>query len=309
MASSTFRIGTRGSQLALVQAEYLKSRLLASHENVEVEIEVISTAGDRSQRANTALSEIGGKGLFTMEIEAKLLNSEIDMAVHSAKDVATRLPDGLGLVCYLQRENVADAFISYKADRFDALPQGAVVGSASLRRRAQMLRKRPDLNMVMYRGNVDTRLRKLKEGVADATLLACAGLKRLGLADQITSELPMDDFLPAPGQGAIAVEARLDHEQVVDMLKPLNHRNTESALVCERAFLEALDGSCRTPIGAHAVVDRDRIELRGIILKPDGSEAHEDQLAGTVGDAVKIGFEMGRLLKQRAGEKFFKDWA
>jgi len=179
MASSTFRIGTRGSQLALVQAEYLKSRLLASHENVEVEIEVISTAGDRSQRANTALSEIGGKGLFTMEIEAKLLNSEIDMAVHSAKDVATRLPDGLGLVCYLQRENVADAFISYKADRFDALPQGAVVGSASLRRRAQMLRKRPDLNMVMYRGNVDTRLRKLKEGVADATLLACAGLKRL----------------------------------------------------------------------------------------------------------------------------------
>jgi len=305
----TLRIGTRGSKLALVQAEYVKSLLLAAHPGISVEIEVISTRGDRTQKQNIALSEIGGKGLFTLEIEEKLLSGEIHLAVHSAKDMPTRLPEGLGLVCYTQRENVADAFISNKVKTFDELDHGAVVGSASLRRRALMWRKRPDLEMVMYRGNVGTRLQKLEDGVADATLLASAGLRRLGLEQAITSELPLDDFPPAPGQGAITIEANLQNTAVIDMLRVLNHRETEIALMAERAFLEELDGSCRTPIGAHAVIAGDTVSLHGIILKPDGSEAHEHRLRGTTGDAAEIGFEMGRILKQQAGTSFFDGWS
>ncbi len=309
MTKSSIRIGTRGSQLALVQAEYMKSLLQATHSNLEVSIDVISTAGDRSQKENIALSEIGGKGLFTLEIEEKLTNGEIDMAVHSAKDMPTALPDGLALVCYPPRENVADAFISPKAQTFDGLAKGAVMGSASLRRRALMWRKRPDLEMVMYRGNVGTRLEKLKNGVADATLLACAGLNRLGLSDAITSELPIDDFPPAPGQGAITIEAHLDNTRMLELLEPLNHADTATALTCERAFLEELDGSCRTPVGAHATIDGNKLSLHGIILKPDGTEAHEDRLEGTVGDARTLGLAMGEKLKAEAGEKFFEGWA
>ena len=305
----TLRIGTRGSKLALVQAEYVKSLLQKAHPGISVEIEVISTRGDRTQKQNIALSEIGGKGLFTLEIEEKLLSGEIHLAVHSAKDMPTRLPEGLGLVCYTQRENVADAFISNKVKTFDELDHGAVVGSASLRRRALMWRKRPDLEMVMYRGNVGTRLQKLKDGVADATLLASAGLRRLGLEEVITSELPLDDFPPAPGQGAITIEANLQNIAVIDMLRVLNDRETELALMAERAFLEELDGSCRTPIGAHAEIADDTVSLHGIILKPDGSEAHEHRLSGTTGDAAEIGFEMGRILKQQAGNSFFDGWS
>lgn len=309
MTNKTIRIGTRGSQLALVQAEYMKSQLQATHENLDVEIEVISTAGDRSQKSNVALSEIGGKGLFTMEIEEKLLSGAIDMAVHSAKDMPTTLPEGLALVCYPERENVADAFISEKANNFEALEKGAVMGSASLRRRALMWRKRPDLEMVMYRGNVGTRIQKLKDGVADATLLACAGLNRLGLSDVITSELPIDDFPPAPGQGAITVEAHLENSRMLELLEPLNHTDTQTALIAERAFLEVLDGSCRTPIGAHAIIDGENLSLHGIILKPDGTESHEHRLDGTVSDCAEIGQEMGHYLRKEAGNDFFKDWA
>ncbi len=309
MTNKTIRIGTRGSQLALYQAEYMKSLLQATHAGLEVEIEVISTAGDRSQKENIALSEIGGKGLFTMEIEEKLSNGAIDMAVHSAKDMPTALPEGLALVCYPPRENVADAFISKKVDQFDQLAQGSVMGSASLRRRALMWRKRPDLEMVMYRGNVGTRIDKLDQGVADATLLACAGLNRLGMSNVISSELPIDEFPPAPGQGAITIEAHLENSRMLELLKPLNHHDTERALVAERAFLEELDGSCRTPIGAHAVIDGDKLSLHGIILKPDGTESHEDRLEGTTSDAREIGLEMGKKLKSRAGTEFFADWA
>ncbi len=309
MTETGIRIGTRGSKLALVQAEYMKSVLRASHQNLEVEIEVVSTAGDRSQKSNIALSEIGGKGLFTLEIEEKLASGEIDLAVHSAKDMPTELPQGLELVCYLPRENVSDAFLSHKASNFDELAEGAVIGSASLRRRALMWRKRPDLEMVMYRGNVGTRLQKLKDGVADATVLASAGLIRLDMADEITCELPLEDFPPAPGQGAITVEANVENERVLNLLKPLNHRRTELALVAERSFLKELDGSCRTPIGAHAVIDGERLTLHGIILKPDGSEDHEARLEGTVGDAAEIGVELGRMLVHEAGEAFFEGWA
>ncbi|MEM9279280.1 MAG: hydroxymethylbilane synthase [Pseudomonadota bacterium] len=309
MTDKTLRIGTRGSKLALVQAEYVKSLLQAAHNDLRVDIEVISTQGDRTQKSNIALSEIGGKGLFTLEIEEKLLSGEIDIAVHSAKDMPTSLPDGLALVCYPERENVADAFISHKAETFDVLHQGAVMGSASLRRRALMWRKRPDLEMIMYRGNVDTRLQKLQEGVADATLLACAGLNRLGMSDTITSELPIEDFPPAPGQGAITIEANVENGKVLELLEVLNHKQTETALVAERAFLEVLDGSCRTPIGAHATLDGEKLFLHGIILKPDGSESHEKRLEGSMGDAYEIGRQMGKLLREQAGDHFFADWA
>lgn len=309
MTEKTLRIGTRGSKLALVQAEHVKSLLQAEHPGISVDIEVISTRGDRTQKENIALSEIGGKGLFTLEIEEKLASGEIDLAVHSAKDMPTRLPNGLDLVCYLERENVADAFISPKADNFDALGHGAVVGSASLRRRALMWRKRPDLEMVMYRGNVGTRLEKLEQGVADATILACAGLKRLGMEEAITSVMPIEDFPPAPGQGAITVEVNLENDTAIEALKPLNHYDTQVALYAERAFLKELDGSCRTPIGAHAVIDGDQLHLHGIILKPDGSEAHEYRLTGTIGDAAAIGHEMGKILISQAGERFFDGWS
>lgn len=309
MTNKTIRIGTRGSNLALYQAEYMKSLLQTTHQGLEVEIEVISTAGDRSQKANIALSEIGGKGLFTLEIEEKLSNGSIDMAVHSAKDMPTALPEGLALVCYPPRENVADAFISRKVDRFDELAQGAVIGSASLRRRALMWRKRPDLEMVMYRGNVGTRIEKLDQGIADATLLACAGLNRLGMSEVISSELPIDEFPPAPGQGAITIEAHLENAHMLKLLEPLNHHDTERALVAERSFLEELDGSCRTPIGAHAIIKGDKLSLHGIILRPDGTQSHEDHLDGTTGDAREIGLEMGKRLRSKAGDTFFEDWA
>ena len=309
MKKSTVRIGTRGSELALIQAEHIKSMLQTAHNGIAVEIATISTAGDRSQKENRALSEIGGKGLFTLEIEEKLLSGEIDLAVHSAKDVATTLPDGLGLVCYPERENPADAFISHSAKTIDELPIGATIGSASLRRRALMWRKRPDLNMIMYRGNVGTRLQKLKDEVADATLLACAGLNRLGLSDAITSQLPIDDFPPAPAQGAIGLEASLDNDDILNLLKALNHRETEIAVTSERAFLEELDGSCRTPIGAYATINGDKLSLHGIILKPDGSEFHEDCLQGTIHDARNLGLELGKKLKSAAGKQFFEDWA
>ena len=308
MAAQLVRIGTRGSKLALVQAEYMKKLLEATHQGLQAEIEVISTAGDRSQKDNRSLSEIGGKGLFTMEIEQKLLSGDIDLAVHSAKDMPTALPEGLDLVCYPEREEVADAFISFKATNLDELPVGAVIGSASLRRRALMLRKRPDFKMVMYRGNVPTRIEKLKQGVADATLLACAGLNRLGLGDAITSRLLLDDFPPAPGQGAITVETRTDNKAIRELLAPLNNRETEITLLAERAFLEVLDGSCRTPIGAHATLDGNRLALHGIILKPDGSEFHEHRLEGTAGDNIELGKEMGNFLRKQAGDRFFEDW-
>ena len=309
MPEKTIRIGTRGSQLALIQANYLKSLLQTAHDQLDVEISVISTRGDRSQKDNIALSEIGGKGLFTAEIESQLLSGDIDMAVHSAKDMPTALPDGLALVCYPERENVADAFIAVDHANFGSLPDSAVIGSASLRRRALMWRKRPDLNMVMFRGNVDTRLDKVTRGEVDATLLACAGLNRMKKSDSITEVLDIDDFPPAPGQGAITVEANVENSDILALLQPLNHIETETALISERAFLEELDGSCRTPIGAHATIDGNKILLHGIILKPDGSEFHEGRITGTVSDARSIGIELGKKLVAEAGDAFFEGWA
>ena len=249
-----YRIGTRGSPLALAQAHETRSRLMAAHGLPEdaFEIVVLSSKGDRI--TDRPLSEIGGKGLFTEELEEQLSDGRLDLAVHSSKDMATKLPEGLGIVAYLEREDPRDAFISPAAPRLADLPQNAIVGSSSLRRQALIRRLRPDLSVIMFRGLVDTRLRKLADGEAHATLLAYAGLKRLGKTEVVTELLDPDSFPPAPGQGAICIEARLGDARIAELLAPIDHAQTHSALLCERAFLGSLDGSCRTPIAGHATL-------------------------------------------------------
>ncbi len=301
------RIGTRGSPLALAQANQVKARLLAAHADLDdasVAIEIIRTTGDRIR--DRPLAEVGGKGLFTKEIEEALLAGTIDLAVHSMKDVETRLPDGLAITCLLEREDPRDAFLSETAESIDALPQGAVVGSSSLRRQAQLRHRRPDLQVVMFRGNVDTRLKKLAAGAVDATLLACAGLNRLGLADKITAVVPTDTMLPAVAQGAIGIETRRDDAVIAARLAPLNHADTVTCVMAERAFLAALDGSCRTPIAALAVLDGE-VSFQGQILTPDGSRSFEVERRGAPADVVDLGRDAGDELRRRAGPDFFSD--
>jgi len=299
------RIGTRGSPLALAQARMTRAALgtTLGWSDDAIEIVTIRTSGDRIQ--DRPLSEAGGKGLFTKEIEEALLAGTIDLAVHSAKDMPTVLPEGLMLAACLRREDVRDVFISRKARSVSELPQGAVVGTASLRRQAMVKRLRPDVSTVVLRGNVETRLRKLEAGEVDATLLALAGLKRLGLADKATALLDAQDFLPAVGQGAITIEARADDARTCEFLAKIDHEDTSVALACERAFLAVLDGSCRTPIAGHAVLDGDAISFRGMILRPDGSEALETSRTGRRKDAVALGADAGAELKARAPSDFF----
>jgi hydroxymethylbilane synthase len=264
---------------------------------------VIRTSGDRIQ--DRPLSDVGGKGLFTKEIEEALTAGEIDLAVHSAKDMPTALPDGLMLAACLEREDPRDAFISNKAKTVAELPRGAVVGSASLRRQAILKTARPDLDVVSFRGNVETRLRKLDDGEVDATILAMAGLKRLKLDARVTSAMSAEDFLPAVAQGAIGLEARADDDATRALLARINHADTLTAVVCERAFLKELDGSCKTPIAGHAVLSGDSLTFRGLIAKPDGSASHDLAMNGARADAETIGAEAGRALKSRAGPGFF----
>ena len=252
------------------------------------------------------LAQAGGKGLFTKEIEEALLTRRIDLAVHSAKDMPTVLPAGLAIAAVPPREDARDVFISPRAQTLLDLPRGATVGTASLRRQALVLRSRPDVAIVTLRGNVETRLRKLEEGSVDATLLALAGLKRLGLADKATVVLAIDEFLPAVGQGVIAVEARGDDARVLPYLAGLNDVNSASALAAERAYLAVLDGSCRTPIAGHAAIHAGRLHFRGLIARPDGSQCFETEREGTPADAVLIGADAGRELKERAGPGFFQ---
>jgi len=300
--AQSIRIGTRGSPLALAQARMTRDALAAWGAG-EIEIVTIRTSGDRIQ--DRPLSEAGGKGLFTKEIEEALLGGAIDLAVHSAKDMPTVLPDGLMLAACLPREDVRDAFISRKAATLRDLPHGAVVGTASLRRQAMVKRLRPDLYTVVLRGNVETRLRKLEAGEVDATLLALAGLKRLGLADKATALLDAQEFLPAVGQGAITIEARIDDAGTRALLAKIDHADTSVALACERAFLAVLDGSCRTPIAGHAVLNGDAVSFRGMILRPDGSESYETTRMGKWSDAEAIGADAGAELKRRAHANFF----
>jgi len=251
------------------------------------------------------LKEFGGKGLFTKEIEEALLAGEIDMAVHSMKDVPTELPPGLGIVCLLPREDPRDGFLSPIANSLDELPEGATVGSSSLRRVAQIHHVRPDLVVVNFRGNVNTRMRKLSEGVAQATFLACAGLNRLGMADRITAPVPVDVMLPAVAQAVIGVETRLDDNVTIDYLAPIHHGETAQCVAAERALLAALDGSCRTPIAALAELQGDRLSLRAQILREDGSESLETQREGSAVDAAVMGRDAGEELLGRAGPGFF----
>jgi hydroxymethylbilane synthase len=299
------RIGTRGSPLALWQAREVSGRLAAAHgvEPEAIAIKVIRTTGDIIQ--DRPLSEVGGKGLFTKEIEQALVDDVIDLAVHSCKDMPTVLPSGLELAACLPREDVRDAFISRKSGSLAGLPHGAVIGTASLRRQAMVKRLRPDVSVVTFRGNVDTRLKKLDDGVVDATLLAFAGLKRLGREAAATAVLDIDTFLPAVGQGAIGIEAREADRRTGDLLSKINHTETLTAVRAERAFLAVLDGSCRTPIAGHAQIDGDMILFRGMILRPDGSETHETDRRGAVRDGATLGADAARELKGRAAPGFF----
>ncbi|WP_072394687.1 hydroxymethylbilane synthase [Hyphomicrobium sp. CS1BSMeth3] len=305
MQQPRLRIGTRGSGLALAQAHEVQRRLMAAHGFAEAEIEivVIRTSGDRIQ--DRPLSEAGGKGLFTKEIEEGLLDKSIDLAVHSMKDMPTVLPEGLTIAAMLPREDVRDAFISVKWASIDALPQGAVVGSSSLRRQAQLRRLRPDLQVITYRGNVETRLKKLADGVVDATLLAVAGLKRLGLADRITAVIPDDAMLPAVAQGAIGIECRFDDEDTTALLAPLNDAATSLCVTAERAFLNRLEGSCRTPIAGLGRLDGGTFTFRGEILTPDGREHHATSRSGAPAAAVQLATEAAEELLSRAGPDFF----
>lgn len=305
MQSAPFlRIGTRGSMLALAQAQ-LTQRLLAEAHGValeRIEIRVITTSGDKL--TDRPLSEAGGKGLFSREIEAALAAGDVDLGVHSSKDLASSLPDGMVLAAFLEREDVRDAFVSLKYPGVAELPQGAKLGSSSIRRAAQMLRVRPDLQVVQFRGNVDTRLSKLEAGVADATLLAVAGLNRLGKQDKITAYLDPMDFLPAPAQGAIGIEIREADARTADLVGVLNHAPTATAIAAERALLATLDGSCRTPIGAFTELNGVSCRLTAEILSPDGREFYRGSVDGAAADAAKLGTQLGATLLEQAGPEF-----
>jgi hydroxymethylbilane synthase len=300
MASAAlFTLGTRGSPLALAQAHETRRRLAAAHgwDEARVAIAVIRTSGDMIQ--DRTLAEAGGKGLFTKEVDSALLEGRIDFAVHSAKDLPTALPDGVALAGFLPREDPRDALVSALAGSIAALPHGARLGAASLRRRAQALRLRPDLRVELLRGNVETRLAKAESGAIDATLLAMAGLKRLGLAHRARAALDIETFLPAVGQGAIAFTARRGDERTGEALAAIGDSATAMALAAERAYLAVLDGSCRTPIAGHARLEDGRLILRGEVLREDGSESFAARIVGAPADAARLGADAGRDLLGR----------
>jgi hydroxymethylbilane synthase len=289
LQATSIRIGTRGSPLALAQAHEVRERIAKANglPHDAISITIIKTTGD--QVLDRPLSEIGGKGLFTKEIEDALLAHEIDVAVHSMKDMQTALPDGLTIGAVLPREDVRDAFISLKHKSLDDVPPGAVVGTSSLRRQAQLLNTRPDLQVVGFRGNVQTRLKKLQDGVAEATFLAVAGLNRLGLSDRITAAISLDQMLPAVAQGAIGLEIRAGDETTARMIAPLNHAETALAVTAERAFLTRLEGSCRTPIAGHAHLADGKLHFRGQVLSPDGKASYSVTRSGPPETALAMG--------------------
>ena len=305
--ANPLRIGTRGSPLALAQANETRDRLARAFDlpHEAFSVVAIKTTGDRV--IDRPLKEIGGKGLFTREIEEAMLSGEIDIAVHSMKDMPVLQPDGLVLDTYLPREDMRDAFISPDFGAISELPSGAVVGTSSLRRRAQLLHRRPDLAVVEFRGNLQTRLKKLADGVASCTFLAMAGLNRLAMDEVPKHPIDPSDMLPAVAQGAIGIERRAEDTRVAAMLEAVHDTETGKQLAAERAFLAELDGSCETPIAGLAELDGDRLTLRGEVLRPDGSEAHADTISGAVADGAEMGRTLARSLLDRAGPGFF-DW-
>ena len=305
--SAPLRIGTRGSPLALAQAYETRKRLAEALNASEdsFEIVVISTSGDRI--LDRPLKEVGGKGLFTKEIEQEMLDRKIDIAVHSMKDMPVEQPDGLTLGCYLPREDVRDAFVSSDFKNVSDLPSGSKVGTSSLRRKAQLKFSRPDLEVVEFRGNVQTRLKKLEDGVASCTFLAMAGLNRLGLGDVAQSAINPNEMLPAIAQGAIGIEWREEDKQITDILKKIHHKETGQRLNAERAFLAELDGSCQTPIAGLATIEGSSLKFTGQVLRTDGSESISETASCNIEDGAELGREMAQKILAKAGPKFF-DW-
>ncbi len=296
------RIGTRGSPLAMAQAHETRDRLIAAHglSLQQIEIHTFTTTGD--QIRDRPLSEIGGKGLFTKELEEALFAGAIDIAVHSMKDVPARMPEGLEVAALLPREDVRDAFLSFAAKTLRDLPFGSVLGSSSVRRTAQALRLRPDLKTVQFRGNVQTRLQKLQDGVAHATFLAGAGLNRLGLAAKITSLIPIEEMLPAVAQGAIGIQINTKDSDSRKMIAAINHAPTFIAVACERGFMAALDGSCRTPIAGHAFIENNVLKFRGEALTLDGKHVFTSARQGPLADAALMGRDAGEEVKAQGGK-------
>lgn len=304
--SKIIKIGTRGSPLALAQAYETRDKLQAAHPGLEVEIVELKTTGDKIQ--DRPLSEVGGKGLFTKELDEALFDGRSDISVHSMKDLETQIPSNQAMGAVLPREDVRDAFICHTAKSLADLPAGSVVGTSSLRRQAQILGKYPDLKVVTFRGNVQTRLRKLSEGEADATLLAVAGLNRLGMADIIASELETDDILPAVAQGAIAITYRKGEDDIRDLLAPLNCAETETRVTAERALLAKLDGSCHTPIAGLAEFQPDgQLRLRGMVSSFNGERHVAEECYGDPKDAKEMGETLAAKIKSQMGENFFGD--
>lgn len=302
-----FVIGTRESPLAMAQAHEVRGLLLKHHPSLtpdDITLLPMTTRGDQILDRTLALA--GGKGLFTKELEIALANGLVDLVVHSSKDMPTALPPGLELSAFLKREDARDVIISRDGRKFNDLDPGAVIGTASLRRQALALRARPDLKVIPFRGNVQTRLKKLKEGQADATFLALAGLNRLNMANVVSEILPLDRFPAAPAQGAIAIETRIGDDRVLAVTNSLNHPSTHLQVTAERAFLERLDGSCRTPIAAVSTIKKDRIYLRGMILSLDGSEIYQASSDLPCTQATDLGYRVGDDILKAAGSAFFE---
>ena len=301
--SKTLRIATRKSLLALWQAEYVKAELEKHHPDLTVELVPMVSRGDKI--LDTPLAKVGGKGLFVKELETALLENRADIAVHSMKDVPMEFPEGLSLSVICPREQPTDAFVSNNYKHLDDLPAGAVVGTSSLRREAQLRERRPDLEIKWLRGNVQTRLGKLDAGDYDAIILATAGLLRLKLEDRITHEITPEDSLPAGGQGAVGIECRMDDTNAIALLKPLHHQETAWRVMAERAMNRRLEGGCQVPIGCYAVLNDDNSELflRGLVARPDGTKVLRDEITGTPEQCEALGIELAeRLLAEGADE-------
>jgi len=297
-------LGTRGSKLAVHQSEWVRSRLKELAPHVTVTLRRIQTSGDKI--LDVPLAKIGGKGLFVKEIEEALLSGEIDLAVHSMKDVPTELQEGLDLLCIPLREDPRDALISRDGRMFKELPHGARVGTSSLRRQSQLLQARPDLSISMLRGNLDTRLKKLREGQFDAIVLAAAGLRRLGWEREITEYLAPEISLPAIGQGALGIEGRGDDQFLRSLLSGLDHAPTRTMVLAERALLHRLQGGCQVPIAAHATLNGSDVTLEGLVASVDGKEIIRDMVRGTVADPESMGIELAERLLARGADKILQ---
>jgi hydroxymethylbilane synthase len=300
-----YKIGTRGSMLALWQAEHVKASLEKLNPDISFELEIIKTSGDRF--TDVHLSQIGGKGLFIKELEDALFGKKIDLAVHSLKDMTTIIPEGLSLSCTLKREDVRDCLITSNKKSIYEMEPGTIIGTSSLRRQAQILNLRPDLEIKMLRGNLDTRIKKLESGEFGAIILAACGLKRLGYLSKVDHYLDPEIFIPAVGQGVIAIESRSDDESMLSILKKLDDKETHECITAERAFLRKLEGSCKAPIAAHAIIKSSQILLVGMVASLDGKKLIKDEILGKIEDAEDIGYNLGELLLAKGADKILKE--